>query len=54
VARAPGGRRGHGGGSLSAADTLAALYFHRLRVRPGEPEWPERDRFVLSAELEIP
>ena len=44
--RAGGG--GHAGGSLSAADMLAALYFHRLRVRPGEPEWPERDRFVLS------
>jgi len=44
--RASGG--GHAGGSCSAADILAALYFHRLRVRPGEPEWPERDRFVLS------
>jgi len=44
--RAGGG--GHAGGSLSAADVLAALYFHRMRVRSGEPEWPERDRFVLS------
>jgi len=44
--RASGG--GHAGGSCSAADILAALYFHRLRVRPDEPEWPERDRFVLS------
>jgi len=44
--RAGGG--GHAGGSLSAADILAALYFHRLRIRPSEPEWPERDRFVLS------
>ena len=44
--RAGGG--GHAGGSCSAADILAALYFHRLRVRPSEPEWPERDRFVLS------
>jgi len=44
--RAGGG--GHAGGSLSAADVLAALYFHRMRVRPGEPEWLERDRFVLS------
>lgn len=44
--RAGGG--GHAGGSCSAADILVALYFHRLRVRPGEPEWPERDRFVLS------
>jgi transketolase len=44
--RAGGG--GHAGGSLSAADILAVLYFHRLQVRPQEPAWPERDRFVLS------
>ncbi|HZP92146.1 MAG TPA: transketolase [Burkholderiales bacterium] len=44
--RAGGG--GHAGGSCSAADILAALYFHRLRIRPSEPDWPERDRFVLS------
>jgi transketolase len=44
--RAGGG--GHAGGSLSAADILAVLYFHRLNVRPQEPAWPERDRFVLS------
>lgn len=42
------GGSGHAGGSSSAADLLAALYFHRLRVRPAEPHWPERDRFVLS------
>ena len=42
------GGSGHAGGSLSAAEILAALYFHRLRVRPREPDWPERDRFVLS------
>ena len=39
---------GHMGGSLSAADLLAALYFYYLRLRPDEPDWPERDRFVLS------
>lgn len=44
--RAGGG--GHVGGSSSAADILAALYFHRMRIRPTEPDWPERDRFVLS------
>ncbi len=44
--RAGGG--GHAGGSSSAADILAALYFHRLRVRPEQPDWPDRDRFVLS------
>jgi transketolase len=42
------GGSGHVGGSSSAADMLAALYFHHLRVRPDEPDWPDRDRFVLS------
>ena len=41
-------RAGHLGGPLSAADLLAALYFHVLRIRPDEPGWPERDRFILS------
>jgi transketolase len=41
-------RAGHLGGPLSAADFLAALYFHELRIRPDEPSWPDRDRFVLS------
>jgi len=41
-------RAGHLGGPLSAADLLAALYFHVLRIRPDEPRWPDRDRFVLS------
>jgi transketolase len=39
---------GHVGGPLSAADILAALYGRILRIRPGEPGWPERDRFILS------
>src|SRR5918999_3855385 len=39
---------GHPGGTLSAADMMAALYFHTLRLRPEEPHWPDRDRFVLS------
>jgi transketolase len=39
---------GHPGGTLSAADMIAALFFHKLRLRPQEPLWPERDRFVLS------
>ena len=41
-------KAGHIGGPLSAADILAALYFHVLRIRPDEPEWAERDRFILS------
>ncbi len=43
-----GAGSGHMGGSCSAADLLAALYFNHLRLRPDEPDWPERDRFVLS------
>ena len=39
---------GHIGGPLSAADILAVLYFHILRIRPEEPAWPDRDRFILS------
>jgi transketolase len=39
---------GHPGGTLSAADMVAALFFHTLRLRPAEPDWPDRDRFVLS------
>ncbi len=41
-------KSGHPGGSLSAADIFAVLYFHELRINPNEPEWSERDRFVLS------
>lgn len=39
---------GHPGGSFSAADIVAALYFDFLNLDPKKPTWPERDRFVLS------
>ncbi len=39
---------GHPGGSLSAVDILTVLYFAELSVRPQQPDWPDRDRFVLS------
>ncbi|TCO73143.1 transketolase [Marinisporobacter balticus] len=39
---------GHPGGSLSAADILTALYFHKMKVDPKNPKWEGRDRFVLS------
>jgi len=39
---------GHIGGPLSAAELLAALFFRVLRIRPEEPDWPDRDRFVFS------
>lgn len=39
---------GHPGGSLSAADMLAVLYFREMRIDPKNPKDPDRDRFVLS------
>lgn len=39
---------GHLGGSLSAADIMAAMYFHQLRIDPQNPDWPDRDRFIVS------
>lgn len=40
---------GHPGGSLSAADIVAALYFGGImRHDPARPDWHERDRFILS------
>ncbi len=39
---------GHLGGPLSASDMLVALYFSAMRIRPEDPLWEERDRFVLS------
>ena len=41
-------KAGHPGGSLSAADLFAYLYFRELRVDPANPHWEDRDRFVLS------
>jgi len=39
---------GHSAGSLDMADVFAAMFFEVLRYKPKEPNWPERDRFVLS------
>jgi transketolase len=39
---------GHPGGSFSAAEILACLYFHHLKIDPARPVWAERDRFILS------
>jgi transketolase len=39
---------GHPGGALSAAEIMAVLYFHRLRIDPARPGWEQRDRFILS------
>ena len=39
---------GHPGGSLSIAEIVAYLYFKEMNVRPEDPRWADRDRFVLS------
>lgn len=39
---------GYVGQGLGAADILAAVYADQLQLRPEEPEWPDRDRFLLS------
>jgi len=39
---------GHPGGSLSAAEIVATLFFHTMNINPANPEWEDRDRFILS------
>jgi len=39
---------GHPGGSLSSADIVTALYFNVMNIDPKKPDWPDRDRFILS------
>ena len=41
-------KSGHPGGSLSAAEVFTYLYSKELNVRPDDPKWEDRDRFVLS------
>ncbi len=43
-----GAKSGHIGGPLGMADIFAAMYFHILRHDPKRPNWPGRDRLVLS------
>lgn len=39
---------GHSAGPLGMSDVFAALYFEVLNIDPQQPDWPERDRLVLS------
>jgi transketolase len=41
-------KSGHTGGALSSVDILTTLYFHTMRYKPADPNWTERDRFILS------
>jgi transketolase len=48
ISTVAGSGAGHIGGPLSAMDILIALYFRVMNIRPDEPRWPKRDRFILS------
>lgn len=39
---------GHYSSTFSSAEIVATLYYHTLRLRPAEPDWPDRDRFLLG------
>jgi transketolase len=39
---------GHLGGSCSIAELLTVLYFHKMKHDSSDPNWPQRDRFILS------
>ena len=41
-------KAGHPGGSLSAVEVVTTLIFHVMNIDPQNPDWPDRDRFVLS------
>ncbi len=43
-----GAQSGHPGGSLSAVELGVSLYWNHLRSDPARPDWPDRDRFLLS------
>ena len=42
-------KHGHMGGAMSCLDIVTALYFYKMKIRPEEPKWEDRDRFLLSA-----
>jgi transketolase len=41
-------KSGHPGGSLSCVEALVSLYYYKMSHRPDQPDWLDRDRFVLS------
>jgi transketolase len=45
---------GHPGGSLSVIDVVVALMFGRMRYDPKRPDWPDRDRLILSKGHAVP
>lgn len=47
-------KSGHPGGSLSVIDILVALFFTEIKMKPEDPHWEDRDRFVLSKGHGVP
>ncbi len=47
-------KSGHPGGSLSCIDILVALFFTEIKMKPEDPAWEDRDRFVLSKGHGVP
>ncbi len=47
-------KSGHPGGSLSCIDILVALFFTEIKMKPEDPHWEDRDRFVLSKGHGVP
>jgi len=45
---------GHPGGSLSAIDILVTLFFREIKMDPKNPQWEDRDRFILSKGHGVP
>lgn len=45
---------GHPGGSLSMVEILTALFFGEMTLDPDDPEWADRDRFILSKGHGVP
>jgi len=41
-------KSGHPGGSLSATEIMVALFYHHMKYDAKKPDWPDRDRFILS------
>ena len=39
---------GHYSSTFSCAELLASLYYDQMRIEPAQPDWPQRDRFVMS------
>ena len=39
---------GHPGGALSAVEIVTSLYFRVMNIKPSDPKWEDRDRFILS------